>query len=245
MPRVKINGYTLIELLVGLVLGALTMVWVYQIFASQQQLHLMQQRTVQLQQNLRATLQRMAEEIRMAAYDPKATGAFGFLHQPDPGDPDYGRATATAAIAFTTDADGNGTLDNSDLEQVGFRLNVAQDGSALAGTAGKTPDHVLRKFSCGAVSWQPFAQDIETVRFVYFDHAGTIVPEADLPGRLNEIRGVQISLVGRQTKQEKNYSNRHVYRDPQGDILYAAPGDHLRRQMVTSTVTCRNRVEPW
>lgn len=245
MARVKINGYTLIELLVALALGALTIVWVYRIFASQQQLHLGQQRTVQLQQNLRATLQRMAEEIRMAGYDPKATGAFGFLHQPDPGNPDYGRATATEAIAFTTDADGDGTLDSSDLEQVGFRLNVTQDGSALDGTAGHVPDHVLRKFSCGAVAWQPFAQDIEAVRFVYFDHAGTIVPEADLPRRLTDIRSVQISLVGRHTKQEKNYTNRNGYRDPQGDILFTAPGDHLRRQMVTTTVTCRNRAEPW
>lgn len=239
------RGFTLIELMVSLALGALTIVGVYKIFSAEQQLYLAQQRTVQLQQNLRATLQRMVAEIRMAGYDPEAAGTFGFMHRPDPGDPNYGRATSAEAVSFTVDTNGNGILDSSDLEQIGFRLNVAQDGSPLDGSAGKEPDGVLRKYSCGAVKWQPMARDIETLRFGYFDRTGSIIPAADLPSRLPDIRSIQIVLVGRQSKQEKHYTNRTVYRDPQSAIVFTAPGDHLRRQMLITTVTCRNRIEPW
>lgn len=238
------SGFTLPELMVALALSALTLVGAYQVLSYQQRIYLQQNRTVQVQQNLRATLHRMVEEIRMAGYDPQTTGTFGFTHLPATGDPDYGRATAADAIYFTLDANGNGTLDPSDLEQVGFRLNVAQDGSPLDGSPGKETDHVLRKYSCGAVKWQPLAQDIETLQFVYFDPAGTIISEADLPGRLSDIRTIQIVLIGRAPKQERNYTNRTVYRDPQGHIVFTAPGDSIRRRMLTAAVTCRNRIQP-
>jgi hypothetical protein len=66
--------------------------------------------------------------------------------------PGNGRSTGPNGIAFTTDHNEDGILDNNDDEQIGFRLT------------GST----LEKYSTiGNPHWEPMADNIEKLSFAY------------------------------------------------------------------------------
>lgn len=175
MPRKEEMGFTMVELLVTLVLTGVVMAAVYTSFASQQKVYLAQDDVAAMQQDLRAAMDVMVSEIRMAGYDPNATGNFNFISMPAADDPNYGRYTSSDGIAFYEDADSTGTsgvVDPTGLEQIAFRLNVDQTGAALA-----TPDNVLRKYSpetaAAGTPWQPLATNVEAIGFAYaYDNDG-------------------------------------------------------------------------
>lgn len=167
----KENGYTLVELLVALALTGIVIAAVYKSFTAQQKVYIAQDEVAAMQQDLRAVMDIMVKEIRMAGYDPTGSKAFGFVSLPSAGPTDYGRYTSSDGIAFYADTDpADGLLTASDSENIAFRLNVDQNGNALAGSSR---DRVLRKYSTGAVKWQPMAENIEALGFAYaFDNDG-------------------------------------------------------------------------
>ena len=167
----KEYGFTLIELLIAMAITGIISAAIFTAFQSQQKSYLIQEDVAAMQQNLRAGMDMMVREIRMAGYDPMQSGKFGFVSLPNPPDDpnDYGRYIGPDGIAFYTDYGkgtqrDNGIVDNSSYEQIAFRLNVAQDGSALA---GNNRDFVLRKYATGAIHWQPLAENIEALGFAY------------------------------------------------------------------------------
>jgi type IV pilus assembly protein PilW len=162
----KENGFSIIELLIALALTGIVMVAVYKALSSQQKVYVAQDEVVAMQQDLRAVMEIMVQGIRMAGYDPTSSKQFGFISLPSPGSPGFGRFTSSEGIAFYADGDDlpNGLLDSSDSEQVAFRLNVDQSGKALA---PGSRDNILRKYSTGAVRWQPLAENIEALGFAY------------------------------------------------------------------------------
>ena len=236
----KESGFTLVELMLALLLTGITLAVIYKTFTIQRTIYLSQDMVIEVQQNLRAVLGIMVRKIRMVGYDPQKTGQFGFKNLPGIGAPDYGRVTSSSGICFYVDINGNGTVDSDPDEQVAFRLNVAQDGTSLDGSPGREPDYVLRRYSTGTVKWQPMAENIEALNFVYLDEEGKPIPEDSLASRLADIRSVQIAIVGRTKRQEKNYKNYTIFRNLQNQIIFSAPGDGYRRRMVTATVRCRN-----
>ena len=62
------RGVTLIELLVALVISAILVAGVYRTFVSQQRTYTVQDQVVEMQQNVRATINKMLREIRMVNY---------------------------------------------------------------------------------------------------------------------------------------------------------------------------------
>jgi prepilin-type N-terminal cleavage/methylation domain-containing protein len=71
------KGFSLIELLVVLVISAVAMAAVFQSFVAQVHPHAAQEQVVEMRQNLRASVDRMTREIRMAGYGGNMMGAFG------------------------------------------------------------------------------------------------------------------------------------------------------------------------
>jgi prepilin-type N-terminal cleavage/methylation domain-containing protein len=67
-PLRKNNGITLIELLVALVITSILVAAVYRTFLSQQKTYTVQEQVVDMQQNVRAGINRMMREIRMAGF---------------------------------------------------------------------------------------------------------------------------------------------------------------------------------
>lgn len=157
-PFPRQDGFTLVELLVALALSSIVIAAIYKASATQQRMYIAQDQVAEMQQEARAALDMIVHSVRLAGFDPASSGLFPFQI---PGSDD-GRCITRDGIAFYADDNGNGTIDNSDSEQLGFRLNVDGSGEDLA-----EPDNVLRKFSLGAVTWQPVAENVEAIGFAY------------------------------------------------------------------------------
>jgi len=64
----KEKGFTLIEMLIALVISTLLIAGLYRTFISQQKTYTVQEQVVDMQQNVRAAINRMMTEIRMAGF---------------------------------------------------------------------------------------------------------------------------------------------------------------------------------
>jgi type IV pilus assembly protein PilW len=73
----KNEGLTLIELLIALAVGAFVMAGLYRTSIGQQKSYTVQDQVVDVQQNVRAAVDRMTREIRMAGYHKDLLAAAG------------------------------------------------------------------------------------------------------------------------------------------------------------------------
>ena len=96
------------------------------------------------QTELRVWVERMVRDIRVAGYDPRETNAttttFTIV------------ALSPTEIRFTSDFDGDGTLDSGAQENIGYRLN----GDAL-------------ELWRGGTSWRPVLQGVNSLTLTCFD----------------------------------------------------------------------------
>jgi type IV pilus assembly protein PilW len=76
-PLVLNSGFTLIELLIAILVTAIVGIAMVSNSISQQRTATMVRQVAQLQQQLRGALYIMEEDIRIAGYDPEASGLFG------------------------------------------------------------------------------------------------------------------------------------------------------------------------
>ena len=99
MTLKKNNGITLIELLIGLAIFSLAVGGLYRTFTSQQKVFVVQDQVVDIQQNLRGAINRMAKDIRMAGCGnvsmilPATFGANTFNNVINPDTPAVGSLT--------------------------------------------------------------------------------------------------------------------------------------------------------
>jgi type IV pilus assembly protein PilW len=71
--RARNRGFTLLELLAAIFIAAILMAGLYSVFVSQQEAFSAQERITEMNQNLRASMDLMTREIRLAGY--KKSGA--------------------------------------------------------------------------------------------------------------------------------------------------------------------------
>jgi prepilin-type N-terminal cleavage/methylation domain-containing protein len=76
----KKNGLTLIELLIALVLSSILIAGLYRVFISQQKTSTVQDQVADMQQNVRASIDQMTREIRMAGYGGDILTIFGNIN---------------------------------------------------------------------------------------------------------------------------------------------------------------------
>jgi type IV pilus assembly protein PilW len=196
----KNKGLTLIELLIALVLSSVLIVSLYRIFIGQQKTYTVQDQVADMQQNIRGAIDRMTKEIRMAGYDPQSTGNFGFQIATS-----NGRITGSNSIAFTIDYNEDGIINNDDSEQIGFRLNGLK----------------LQKYSTGAIHWQPVADNIESLSFLYTLADGTVT---DSPADPKNIRVIKVTITAKTNMTDPEYKG----------------GDGYRRRTLSSSIKARN-----
>lgn len=204
------DGFTLTELLVAMIIGLVVMTGVYSTYYAQQRSYNVQTQMVFMNQNLRAGMYFMEREIRMAGYDPTGNANAGIV-------------TANAnSITFSMDLNGDGDTGDSN-ELITYSLYDAySDG-----------DTDLGRSSQGGPN-QPVAENIDALDFVYLDEDGN--PTATLA----DIRSIQITMVARADKIDPDYVNNQTYPNQQGTVIYNAPGDKYRRNVLTAEVKCRN-----
>jgi type IV pilus assembly protein PilW len=215
------QGFTLIEVLVAMVCSSLMIAALYQVFHSQQRSFMKQDDVTEMQQNLRAGLYLMTKDILSAGFDPNKTANAGFVTDFDPAifDTDIDYTLDTNIIAFTMDADGDGIIQANDNEQIAYRLQ----------------DNNLERFSVSRNAWEPIANNIDALNFVYLDSDGnvTINPTA--------FKAIEVSLLVRTGDKDLKYTNARSYKNKQGaDICPACNNDHYRHRLLSTTIRIRN-----
>jgi len=218
------KGFTLVELLVTLVISGLLMSAIYTAFKAQQDSYLAQEQVVEIQQNLRAGLDILVHELRMAGYDVDQTGV------------KTGTAGITAAntssITFTLVSDTDGLDNNNDgtTDEVG-ELKTIQYSLYDANSDGD--NDLGRLVGTVATNRRAVAENVENLEFVYLDSAGAVT--ATLP----DIRSVQVSILARAARPDRSFSSSQSYTTASGAV-WGPYSDNFRRRFQTVTVQCRN-----
>lgn len=216
-PCMENAGFTLIEVLSALAISSILLVGVYAQFTSQQASYLAQDQVVEMQQNLRAGIGYMIQELCMAGYDPYSSGTAGI------------ETANSTIVVFTYVADDDG-LDNdndSTTDEPGELQTVTFD---LYDAYGDGDNDIGRQV--GGIK-RAIAENIEALEFLYLDSAGAVVTDPD------KIKTVQISLLARVGKQDRNFSNNKTYTSASGDV-WGPYNDGFRRRFQIVTIYLRN-----
>lgn len=207
------KGFSLIELLIAMALFSMVVAGIVASRVSQQNQSMTQQQAVDLQQNVRAGLSMMVDEIRMAGYNPyknepsvvKSTDV-GILSAGNGiliADGGTGPFTfAYVAEDDTTDNNGDGTIDEKgEIKTVSYSL-ISTDLTLNDGGTSKL-----------------LAQNISLLNFTYFDANNSPATAADF----SDIRAITISITATTSSNE----------------LDRTDGTNNTRTLQT-TVKCRN-----
>ena len=226
------KGFTLIEVLITLVISSLLMSAVYVAFKAQEDSYLAQDQVVQVQQNLRAGLDIMVHEFRMAGYDVdrngNKTGTAGFTAV----------SANDATFTFVADDDGNDNNSDGTIDEIGELKTIRY---RLFDSGGDGDNDLGRQNGSAAI--QAVAENIDALEFQYLDSAGAVT--ATLP----DIRSVQISVLARAENPDRKFINNRTYIPASGvawDLNGATagtgnpPNDNFRRRLEIVTVKCRN-----
>ena len=176
------NGFTLVELMIALVVGALIIYAVTQFTVLQQQTYLNQEKIQNAQQGVRAAMLFMSNEIRMAGYDPE-----------DDCLPD----TNTDAIPDGVSATSSTTL------TINTCTTTSPAWTTVTYTRDATDNTITREAtSCTVIPCdgssggaQPVAEDITSLSFTYYNAAGTAFTPADDQDERDTIRRINISMT--------------------------------------------------
>ena len=262
------HGYTLVELLVAMAITLVVMAAVYKVYVSQQDSYLLQEQVAELQQNARTAKYIMTREIRMAGYDPFGTAGAKFESAagdsirftmdilPKNADGTVGDGTITVPgddITYAVFADDGGQInlgrnDGSNnralvenIEAVGFGYAFDNDDDGELDTDPGSGNIIWAFDSDGSGTLD---KDLDTNNDGVIDAADS-VDGVDLPVAvavtgevaLEKIRAVRIWILARTANEEKGYSDTSTYVLANQRV---SVNDGRRRQLVITTVKCRN-----
>jgi len=173
------RGFTLIELLIAMALALIVITSLSSAFISQRKTYAVQEQITAMTQDARAALDMISREAKMAGYDPTGAGIVGI--------------PIFTATQLRIVADLNGDGDTSDSHEI---ITYTDDS-----TNNKQIDRAT-----GGGSPQPFAENIQSCAFLYYDAAGnTAATTAD-------IRQIDITITARTSKPDPNYGPNSHYR---------------------------------
>lgn len=227
------NGFTLIEILIALVVGALMMVGVYSVVTLTQKSSAGMDRKIIAQKDVRSGLDLMALEIRMASYNSSLDNTI-WRSAADctsvAANPLYKGIQVATPFSMTIEMDAN---DNSVINGTSSNPN-----EIITYTYDAANLRVTRITNCGAA--QPFLGDtaasgrpriirvvndlnsnnayddgVDVPVFRYFDFNNNLIAPASLPAQIPLINTIEITLVA--------------------DTEDIDPATHARRRIVYST----------
>jgi len=229
------KGFTLVELMVAMALTGITMVAVYKTFSAQEKVYSVQDDSASLRQDLRVAIELMSKDLRWAGY----TAELGPKKEDS-----IARVVTADASTFTFTAN----LNTDDVVP-----DVTDDGEQVTYflTGGSAPYRLTRAVLVGGLpQYQPVADNIDALNFVYVLSDGTTT---SFPVDLTKIRSIQVTVVARANRADKEYVNRTCYWNQAGpqpappavpdcslSLLGAPPNDGFRRRVLTATIRCPN-----
>lgn len=189
-PCIKTSGFTLVELLVALAVGAIVLTAIYSVYGGLTKSYTTQNVAADMQQVVRAGIDFMVEDIIRAGLNPNGATGIGISE-----------ATSTS-IRFTADRNMNGTLDSANSEEITYFYLAA----------GNRIDQCLDE-TIGTADCQPFIDNVIDLTFTYLDGAGNDLGNPVAVDDLADIRTIVISMTvqepaGRQGLVARTYSTR-------------------------------------
>lgn len=178
------SGFTLVELLVSIAIFGVVLAAIGGLLNINSKLYFSKENTMIMTQDLRAAMNLMVREIRMAGCDPTGAGGIGFLN-----DTDDRYNTDGNSIHFTidtTDTAGTGSPDglvdgpNEDINYYLYTTNGIQKIGRRTGGAG---------------SPSPVAEYITALSFAYYDSSGAVLSPPLSTADLDNIYAVDISIT--------------------------------------------------
>ena len=217
------HGFSLIEAIVALAIASTVIGLVMVALVSQQKSHITQESLVDMQQGLRAAMEVIAFDLKMAGYDPTGTAGASIM------------IADTAELQFQIDRNGDGDWDVGEIIRLALTNDANRDG-----VADGTPCDLGREIDGAGL--QVLAENIDALNFIYFDADGNVLP-APVANPL-AIGSIQISLVARSGSVLPGFFIRHrdakTYHNRQGNIILPAQNDDFRRMEIVHEFKCRN-----
>jgi len=214
----KQKGFTLVDILVGLAMASVLMVATVSLFTTLGRSYTTQNVAADVQQVTRAGIELMIQQIRMAGFDPSGSATAAIVSNFDDtsvfDNAHNGQVADTDAIqiAFTTDADMDGRIDNCRNGDGSFKCPVEDDNIENELIAYRLNNGAIEKYrGASGVSgpqWEAFTENnVSSLAFTYFDRDNN--PTVDP----NMIASVRISLTtqepaGRGGVVSRTYSTR-------------------------------------
>jgi type II secretion system protein J len=172
-------GFTLIEMLVALAIMSIVSVAIYSIFSFSNKNYTTQNVAADAQQNVRAAMEIMLQDIRSAGLDPTGSHNFGI------------EVATTANLRFTSDSvdavlgDFNGVVDDANSERMTYEIQGNQINQILyEGTVNQNTVDLVR--------------DVLNLTFTYFDSDGNDLGSPVPTDNLEDISMIEISLTVQQ-----------------------------------------------
>jgi type IV pilus assembly protein PilW len=224
------NGFSLIELLIAMAITGVIVGAVYSLYHTQQKSYLAQQEIVAMQQQLRAAMQLMEREIRIAGYGLNDTTGAGILQANSESirfamDIHDGSDNDADGITDEFDEIGNGDGDTNDTGEDITYLRADPDGDGVF-------DLFRRDASEGAD--QILSTGVDALDIIYLDETGSVTAD------LKKIRSVQVTMVVRTASPDRGYKDRTIYINQQGNVVLPQQNDNFRRKLLTCEIKGRN-----
>ncbi|NLC71950.1 MAG: prepilin-type N-terminal cleavage/methylation domain-containing protein [Desulfuromonadaceae bacterium] len=244
------KGFTLIEVLVGIMLTAIAGGILFSAFLSQNNTYLTQEQTVEVQQTLRGALELMTREIRMCGFDPARTRLFGIgdvtvgsggmactADWQESGDPATGGNEITYEFKngqLIRSSDGSDKVLAEDIEgmSLAFAFDNDEDGDVDLSANG----HVIWAIDSDGDGNLDKSLDTNDDGSIDANDstAGTALTT---PVPLNRIRAVQIWLLARSRIEGKTLVNSRTYVVGNKKI---AVSDRFQRRLLVANFVFRN-----
>jgi type IV pilus assembly protein PilW len=179
------RGFSLIELLIAMVVGIVVLGALYGVFISQNKTFGNQEEIVAMQQSVRAGMDMIVREVRLAGYDPlrvniDTNSANNFS----------GVTVSGTQLQVRADLNGDGVIDATSQENITY----AYDSANL---------RITRNSGSGA---QPFVENVQAFTFAYLDVSGNVTASSA------NVRQIRITITGRTAKPDPAYSANSGYR---------------------------------
>jgi type IV pilus assembly protein PilW len=251
------RGFTLVEVLVALALTGIIGITILNLYISSSRAYHRQLQVTEMQQNLRAGLDALVSDLRMAGYAKGSDAAVGMV------------AAGSRSVHFTMDLNGDGDFNDSN-ENLTFSIykssGIPRLGRKTAG-GNNSPvaeyieamgfayafdgntDGVLDADSAGRIHWGVMEIGGNWIELdTDADNRIAVADDTDADGiidgidtgivaREEDIRAVKIWLLGRAPKPDPQFDASQTF--VVGDRVLTF-NDNYRRQLLQTSVSCRN-----